>query len=187
MASMIPCFECLSEDGKIDYGDFESTSYPCCNCGSRKYKEIFESHFSEEALKLLSNKEEFGKWLERGRWIAKKCDEINRELEQYRAIGTVEELKSMKENGAFTGVELAQLAAMQMRLKEYSAIGTIEEFKALKEKNTAKNPTPIDYEKYIGVIENAKFLRGAYWCPNCKHTVRSGAYCDDCGQKLDWQ
>lgn len=57
------------------------------------------------------------------------------EIQQYRAIGTVEELKSMKENGAFTGVELAQLATMQMRLKEYSAIGTVEEFKALKEKN----------------------------------------------------
>ena len=40
-----------------------------------------------------------------------------KEIQQYRAIGTVEELKSMKENGAFTGVELAQLAAMQMRLK----------------------------------------------------------------------
>lgn len=63
----------------------------------REYKEIFESHFSEEALKLLSNKEEFGKWLERGRWIAKKCDEINRELEQYRAIGTIEEIKALKE------------------------------------------------------------------------------------------
>ena len=60
------------------------------------------------------------------------------EIQQYRAIGTVEELKSMKENGAFTGVELAQLAAMQMRLKEYSAIGTIDEFKDLKEKSVAK-------------------------------------------------
>lgn len=63
----------------------------------REYKEIFESHFSEEALKLLSDKEEFGKWLERGRWIAKKCDEINRELEQYRVIGTIEEFKALKE------------------------------------------------------------------------------------------
>ena len=63
----------------------------------REYKEIFENHFSEEALKLLSDKEEFGKWLERGRWIAKKCDEINRELEQYRAIGTIEEVKVLKE------------------------------------------------------------------------------------------
>lgn len=71
--------------------------------------------------------------------------------------------------------------------KKFESIGTVEEFKALKEKSMAKKPTPIDYEKYIGVIENAKFLRGAYWCPNCKHTVRSGTYCSDCGQKLDWE
>lgn len=63
----------------------------------REYKEIFESHFSEEVLKLLSNKEEFGKWLERGKWIAKKCDEINRELEQYRAIDTIDKFKDLKE------------------------------------------------------------------------------------------
>ena len=73
------------------------------------------------------------------------------------------------------------------KVQQFEAIGTIEEFKALKEKNMAKKPTPIDYEKYIGVIENAKFLRGAYWCPNCKHTVMSGAYCSNCGQKLDWE
>jgi hypothetical protein len=71
-------------------------------------------------------------------------------------------------------------------IQQYRAIGTIEEFKALKEKNEPKKLTPIDYEKYIGIVENAKFLRGACWCPNCKHTVRSGTYCDDCGQKLDW-
>ena len=63
----------------------------------RAYKEIFESHFSKEALEFLSDKEEFGKWLERGKWIAKRCDEIARELEQYRAIGTVEEFKVLKE------------------------------------------------------------------------------------------
>ena len=58
------------------------------------------------------------------------------EIQQYRAIGTVEELKSMKENGAFTGVELASLACMQMKLKDYQSIGTIEEFKALKDCGT---------------------------------------------------
>lgn len=57
------------------------------------------------------------------------------EIKQYRAIGTVEELKSMKENGAFTGIELAQIATNQMELKKYMEIGTVEEFKALKEKN----------------------------------------------------
>ena len=54
------------------------------------------------------------------------------------------------------------------------------------EKQIAKKPIPIDYEKYINIIENAHFLRGACWCPNCKHVVKSGSYCNDCGQKLDW-
>lgn len=55
-----------------------------------------------------------------------------------------------------------------------------------REKQIVKKPIPIDYEKYIGVIDNARFLRGAYWCPNCKHVVKSGSFCKDCGQHLDW-
>lgn len=55
------------------------------------------------------------------------------------------------------------------------------------EKQISKKPTPIDYEKYIDVIDNAKFLRGAFWCPNCKHVVHSSSFCKDCGQKLDWE
>lgn len=55
-----------------------------------------------------------------------------------------------------------------------------------REKQIAKKPIPIDYEKYIGVIDNARFLRGAYWCPNCKHVIKSGSFCNDCGQRLDW-
>ena len=83
------------------------------------------------------------------------------ELKQYRAIGTVEELKSMKENGAFTGVELAQLAAMQMRLKEYSAIGTIEEFKNLKKKSVAKKP---------------RFYAHNYYCIECGNLVGNNEF-----------
>lgn len=49
-----------------------------------------------------------------------------------------------------------------------------------------KKPIPIDYKKYIGAIDNAEFLRGACWCPSCKHVVRSGSFCNDCGQRLDW-
>lgn len=54
------------------------------------------------------------------------------------------------------------------------------------EKQIPKKPMPIDYEKYIDIIDNAKFLRGAFWCPNCRHVVYSGSFCKDCGQKLDW-
>ena len=54
------------------------------------------------------------------------------------------------------------------------------------EKQIPKKPTPIDYEKYIDVIDNARFLRGAYLCPNCKHVIKSGSFCSACGQALDW-
>lgn len=61
------------------------------------------------------------------REFAQTCKNALEEVKQYRAIGTPEELRSIKENGAFTGMELAQLAAMQMRLKKYEKIGTPEE------------------------------------------------------------
>ena len=54
------------------------------------------------------------------------------------------------------------------------------------EKQIPKKPTPIDYEKYIDVVDNAGFLRGAYWCPSCKHVVKSGTFCNNCGQRFDW-
>ena len=49
--------------------------------------------------------EQVAKWLE--------------ELKSYRDIGTPKELKELKENGAFTGLELAKLAIMQKELKSY--------------------------------------------------------------------
>ena len=54
------------------------------------------------------------------------------------------------------------------------------------EKQIPKKPITIDYGKYVNVTKNARFLRGACWCPNCKHVVKCGTYCSDCGQKLDW-
>lgn len=96
------------------------------------------------------------------------------EIQQYREIGTVEEIQSMKDNGSFSGGELAQLAIMQMKLKDYKAIGTIEEFKDLKEKSVAKK-----------VDENE-------CCPICYTYGKddngvAGEYCPNCGQKLGWE
>lgn len=68
----------------------------------------------------------------KGYWEHYQVANYLEELKQYREIGTVEELKTMKENGAFTGVELASLACMQLKLKDYQSIGTVEEFKELK-------------------------------------------------------
>ena len=41
------------------------------------------------------------------------------ELKTYKDIGTPKELKELKENGAFTGLELAKLAIIQKELKKY--------------------------------------------------------------------
>ena len=71
-------------------------------------------------------------------------------------------------------------------IQKYREIGTVEECRAAVEKQKTKKPTPIDYKKYMDVVKNAKFLKDAFWCPNCNHVIRSGDYCDDCGQKLDW-
>ena len=58
------------------------------------------------------------------------------EVQQYRVLGTPEDLKAMKEHGAFTGVELATIFAVQMKLKEYEAIGTLDACRAAMEKQT---------------------------------------------------
>lgn len=98
--------------------------------------------------------------------------------EQYRAIGTPEELQTMKEHGGFTGVELANIAAMQMKLKEYEAIGAPGECRVAVEKQKAKKP--VTY-KGTNIAD----------CPICGATVRGiskhfGDWCSHCGHKLDW-
>ena len=95
------------------------------------------------------------------------------ELEQYRAIGTVEDIK------ALSSMEIHNFNALQ----KYRAIGTIEDFKALKEKNEAKKPIfKFEYE------DGRQF----YDCPVCgAYVMHAGVqskekYCSNCGQKLDW-
>lgn len=46
------------------------------------FEEIFREKMTETACEFLKDKEEFGKWLERNHWIAKKCDEWVRAEEQ---------------------------------------------------------------------------------------------------------
>ena len=98
------------------------------------------------------------------------------ELQAYQRLGTVEELKSMKENGAFSGVELAQIYAMQRKLKQYQEIGTVEEFKALKEKNKPKEVTEIHCDEY--------YCPACYSENNCDEFTVNDTYCPVCGQAL---
>lgn len=80
------------------------------------------------------------------------------EVQQYRAIGTMEELQTMKEHGGFTGVELANIAAMQMKLKEYEAIGTSEELQDMKSNYFEALSDWRQYRK-IGTLEECRTAR----------------------------
>lgn len=46
------------------------------------FEEIFREKMTDVVCDILGDKEEFGKWLERKQWIAKKCDEYARAEEQ---------------------------------------------------------------------------------------------------------
>lgn len=82
------------------------------------------------------------------------------------------------------GYEMAIKALEEVQ--QYRQIGTVEECREAVDKQTAKKPTLIDYKKYTNFVDNADFLQDAYWCPNCKRVVRSGSFCRDCGQHIDW-
>lgn len=112
-----------------------------------------------------------------------------------KSADLIEELLEYKLNGSFSGVEFAQLAAMQMRLRDYQEIGTIEEFKALKEKNEPKRLLTREekYPQNYGIYSTSD-----RWCPCCRGLVFTGDWsvykqnimykrirCG-CGQKLDW-
>lgn len=71
-------------------------------------------------------------------------------------------------------------------LSEYREIGTVEECREAVEKQKAKKPIPINYQDYADKIDNAEFFEGSYFCPNCGTVLRSGSYCNRCGQKLGW-
>lgn len=95
--------------------------------------------------------------------------------------------KNKPTSGSYMLQESVDMAINALEeIQKYRAIGTVEECREAVEKQTAKKPTLIDYKKYENFVDNADFLQDAYWCPNCKRVVRSGSFCRDCGQKLDW-
>lgn len=54
--------------------------------GYEDFEEIFRSKMTDGACDFLKDKEEFAKWLDRNKWIAKKCDEYARAEEQGRLL-----------------------------------------------------------------------------------------------------
>lgn len=86
------------------------------------------------------------------------------EVQQYRTIGTPEELQEMKKD----------FAEALSDWRQYRKVGTLEECRAAVEKQTAKRP---------------RIMGNAMICPSCPRCFKSdnSAYCPSCGQKLKWE
>ena len=93
-----------------------------------------------------------------------KAIEALEEIQQYRAIGTAEELQEMKKD----------FAEALSDWRQYRKVGTLEECRAAVEKQTAKRP---------------RIMGNAMICPSCPRCFKSdnSAYCPSCGQKLKWE
>lgn len=94
----------------------------------KEYGGIMKESLSPEVVDILKDRGEFAKWLERGKWNAKKCDALERELEQYKMLGTIEELKEAVQILNIAGN--TGLTDLLHELYRYRELGTPEEILA---------------------------------------------------------
>lgn len=113
------------------------------------------------------------------------------EIQQYRAIGTVEDferlayLKKRYEDETYDycgeyGANKCELKDRVEKLQEYEAIGTVEECREAVEKQKAKKP-------FRGRVINGNEYE---ICRKCTAIVKDeewkAKYCPVCGQAIDW-
>lgn len=105
------------------------------------------------------------------------CTQAIEEVQQYREIGTVRELKELKEC-VFRGTEPASICIAMQYLKKYEAVGTIEECRAAVEKSP--NIWGGRYDKEGNMIYDM------YDCQNCGESYETDGnrynHCPNCGQ-----
>jgi hypothetical protein len=131
------------------------------------------------------------------------------EIQQYRAIGTVEEVKALKDD----------FWKLNEMCREYSALGTVEELKAIKqwksdiiESFSKYDVNSVDElmkrfreltekaepkKPYIQQVEIDFYEHDCMECPSCdsflgyasdcKDEHYQDNYCPHCGQRLDWE
>lgn len=139
----------------------------------------------QKAIRIL--KEEMGWESDSGKIKAFAMGiEALEEIQQYRAIGTIEEVKQHKEIADnMNAVDMATLCVALSELKKYQSVGTVEECREAVEKQRAKKPN-IWGDGY----SNGEMVYDMYDCPNCgkSYELEYQEYdrCPNCGQAIDW-
>jgi len=113
--------------------------------------------------------------------VLEKSFKALEEIQQYRAIGTVKEIKIRE--AQFARLSEGYLSDLTL-LREYQSIGTVEELQALKEKSVAKKPITREIPKTSWTREINQYI-----CPSCNMVISFGGSrnCSCCGQHLDWE
>ena len=109
------------------------------------------------------------------------------EVQQYQELGTVRELKALKER-SLTGLELAKIAVIIQKFKKYEAVGTVEECREARERQRGKKPEfELNLSDYTSrfvcecgkrvIVKHDSGVMDNHYAPN---------YCSNCGQRFDW-
>lgn len=115
-----------------------------------------------------------------------------KEIQQYRKIGTVEEIKKAKACIKLLR-RIKTLEGIMVECLEYEKIGTVEECQEAREKQIPKKPVckPKPYNESVGFNEE-------WFCPSCGAYIgyfyegmdepEQMEYCNECGQHIarDW-
>ena len=119
--------------------------------------------------------------------VAIKCME---EVEQYRALGTVEELKDLKEMNKNCTIE--QLTGFECSYNE-TGCSDCKGKQALLEAMEKKIPKKVIRQKgecYAKTTDGKEYHEIILVCPNChraiKRTEALDVHCKYCGQALKW-
>ncbi len=117
------------------------------------------------------------------------------EIQQYRAIGTVEEVKRMQRYSALAKKH-STIGQVIDSCAEYEAIGTVEECREARERQIPKKPN----KRQVGTNI---LMSKIYYCPICDKKLydcaikkgkldyvspgsKKSKFCEDCGQSIDW-
>ncbi len=112
------------------------------------------------------------------------------EIQQYRALGTVEEFKRKINDVKNLSRMYEKLNDQEVReyreLKKFKEIGTVKEFREAMEKQRAKTP----YIWGDGYSDGYP-VYDMYECPNCGENYEIDGhkydFCPNCGQAINWE
>ena len=114
------------------------------------------------------------------------------EIQQYRTIGTVEEIKRMQRYSALAKKH-STIGQVIDSCAEYEAIGTVEECRDAREKQRAKKPLqgePYTWTSSVRVRGRYRDVQKTSYhhvCPNCRENVAMDmSCCKYCGQAINW-